>query len=41
MRSFDVFFDLYLNKRFSTRVNNRDTCDLRRHYARYDVSVMI
>ena len=36
-RSFDVFFDLRLNKRW---VNNRDAGDLRRHCAHYDVIVM-
>ena len=36
-RSFDVFFDLRLNKRW---VNNRDDGDLRRHRAHYDVTVM-
>ena len=35
-RSFDVFFDLRLNKRL-----NRDAGDLRRHRADYDVIVMI
>ena len=37
-RSFDVFFDLRLNKRLS---KNRDACDLRRHSPHYDVTVMI
>ena len=36
-RSFDVFFDLRLNKRWS---NNREADDLRRHCAHYDVIVM-
>ena len=35
-RSCDVFFDLRLNK----WVNNRETGDLRRYRAHYDVSVM-
>ena len=35
--SFDVFFDLRLNKRLS---NNRDTGDLRRHRSHHDVTVM-
>ena len=35
--SFDVFFDLHLNKRLS---KNRDAGDLRRHRAHYDVIVM-
>ena len=34
-RSYDVFFDLCLNKRLS-----RDAGDLRRHRAHYDVTVM-
>ena len=37
MRSFDVFFDLRLNKLLST---NREAGDLRRHCAHYDVIVM-
>ena len=37
MRSFDVFFDLRLNKRFA---NHRDVGDLRRHRAHYDVTAM-
>ena len=37
-RSFDVFFDLLLNKRL---VNNRWVGDLRRHRAHYDVTVMV
>ena len=37
-RSFDVFFDLGLNKRLS---KNREAGDLRRHGAHYDVIVMI
>ena len=36
-RSFDVFFDLRLNKRW---VNNREAGDLRRHRGHYDVTVM-
>ena len=36
-RSFDVFFDLWLNKRLS---NNREAGDLRRQQAYYDVIVM-
>ena len=36
-RSFDVFFDLCLNKRLS---NTRDAGDLRRHCSHYDVIVM-
>ena len=36
-RSFDVFFDLRLNKRLR---NNRDAGGLRRHFAQYDVTVM-
>ena len=35
--SFDVFFDLDLNKRL---VNNRETGDLRHHRGHYDVTVM-
>ena len=35
-RSFDVFFDLRLNKRSS---NNRDAGDRRRHRAHYDVTL--
>ena len=38
-RSFDIFFDLRLNKRLSW-VNNRDAGDLRRYRAHYDVTVM-
>ena len=37
-QSFDVFFDLLLNKRW---VNNGEAGDLRRHRAHYDVTVMI
>ena len=37
-RDVDVFFDLRLKKRGT---NNRDTGDLRRHRAYYDVTVMI
>ena len=36
-RSFDVFFDLRVNKRF---VNNRGAGDLRRHPVHYDVIVI-
>ena len=36
-QSFDVFFDLRLNKRW---VNNREAGVLRRHRAHYDVTVM-
>ena len=36
-RSFDIFFDLCLNKGW---VNNRDAGDLRRHRVHYDVIVM-
>ena len=36
-RSFDVFFDLRLNKRSN---NNREAGDLRRHRIHYDVIVM-
>ena len=36
-RSFEVFFDLPLSKRWA---NNRDAGDLRRHRAHYDVIVM-
>ena len=38
-RSFDVFFDLRLNKR-CVWVNNREAGDLRRYRAHYDVTVM-
>ena len=37
-RSFNVFFDLRLNKRLS---NQREAGDLRRYRAHYDVNVMI
>ena len=37
MLSFDVYFDLRLNKRLS--VDNREAGDLRRHRAHYDVTV--
>ena len=37
-RSFDVFFDLRLNKRLS---KNREAGDLSRHRAHYDVIVMM
>ena len=36
-RSFDVFFDLRLNKRLT---NNQNAGELRRHRAYYDVTVM-
>ena len=36
-QTFDVFFDLRLNKRLS---NNRDAGDLRRHRVHYDFTVM-
>ena len=36
-RSFDVFFDLRLNKRW---VNNHEADDLRHHRTHYDVIVM-
>ena len=36
-RSFDVFFDLCLNKR---RLNNREAGDLSCHRGHYDVNVM-
>ena len=39
-RNLDVFFDLRLNKRTNSWVNNPDAGDLRRHRARYDVTVM-
>ena len=37
-RSFDVFFDLRLNKQL---INNREAGDLRRLRGHYDVNVMI
>ena len=37
VRSFDVFFDLYPNKRLS---NNREAGDLRRYRAHYDAILM-
>ena len=37
-RSFDVYFDLHLNKRW---VNNREAGDLWRHRGHYDVTVMM
>ena len=40
MRSFDVFFDLRLNKRINDWVNNGEAGDLRRYRAHYDVTVM-
>ena len=36
-RSYDIFFDLRLNKRW---VNNREAGYLRRHRGHYDVNVM-
>ena len=36
-RSFDVFFDLRLNK----RLRKQSWRDLRRHRVRYDISVML
>ena len=36
-RSFEVFFDLRLNKRLS---NNREAGDLRRHRAHYDIVII-
>ena len=36
-RSFDVFFDLHLSKRW---INNWNVGDLRRNHAHYDVTVM-
>ena len=36
-QSFDVFFDLRLNKRWS---KNRDAGNLRRHRTHYDITVM-
>ena len=36
-RSFDIFFDLHLNKRLSKR---GEAGNLRRHLADYDVTVM-
>ena len=38
-RSFDVFFDLRLNKRLSEQ-SRREASDLRRHRAHYEVTVM-
>ena len=37
MRSFDIFFDLRLNKQ--SRANSRDADGLRRHRAHYDFTV--
>ena len=37
-QSFDIFFDLRLNKGFA---NDRDAGDLRRHRAHYDVTVLV
>ena len=39
-RSFDVFFDLRLNKWINGWVNNREAGDLRRDRIHYDVTVM-
>ena len=39
MRSFDVFFDLRLNKRLSKQ-SYHEAGDLRRYRAHYDISVM-
>ena len=39
--SFDVFYDLRLNKRIKGWVNNGEAGDLRRHRAHYDVIVMM
>ena len=36
-RSFDIFFDVRLNKRLR---NTREAGDLRRHRAHYDVTLM-
>ena len=36
-RSFDIFFDLRLDKRW---INNREAGDLRRYFAHCDVTVM-
>ena len=38
-RSFDVFFDLRLNKRLS--LNSGEAGDLRRHRTHYNVTVML
>ena len=39
-RSFDVFFDLRLNKRWACWVNNGEADDFRHYRAHYDVIVM-
>ena len=39
-RSFDIFFDLRLNKRLSKQLNNGEAGDLRRHRTNYDVTVL-
>ena len=39
-RSFDVFFDLYPNKRLSKQWSDDEAGDLGRHRAHYDVIVM-
>ena len=36
-QSFDIFFDLHLNKGW---INNREAGDLRHHHTHYDVIVM-
>ena len=36
-RSFDVFFDVHLNKRWA---NNGEACDFRHYRAHYDVIVI-
>ena len=40
-RTFDVSFDLHLNKRLSKQPLNGEAGDLRRYRAHYDVTVMI
>ena len=40
-RSFDVFFDLRLNKRLRVVIWTGEAGDLRRHRAHYDVIVML
>ena len=40
MRSFDVFFDMRLNKRLR-KINNREAGDLRRYRVHCDVIVMV
>ena len=39
-RSFNVFFDLRLNKPINHWVNNREAGDLRRYRTHYDVILM-